>query len=31
VRLGVGLSIGSVPPNSQHNCIRNITFRNSTF
>lgn len=31
VRLGVGLSIGSVPPNSQHNCIRNITFRNAIF
>lgn len=29
VRLGVGLSIGSVPPNAQHNCIQNITFRHS--
>ena len=31
IRLGVGLSIGSVPPNAQHNCIRNITFRNAYF
>ncbi len=31
VRLGVGLSIGSVPPNTQHNCIRNVTFRNAYF
>lgn len=31
VRLGVGLSIGSVPPNTQHNCIRNIVFRNAYF
>ena len=31
IRLGVGLSIGSVPPNTQHNCVRNITFRNSVF
>jgi polygalacturonase len=22
------MSIGSVPPNTHHNCIRNITFRN---
>ena len=29
VRLGVGLSIGSVPPNSEINCVRNITFRNA--
>ena len=29
VRLGVGLSIGSVPPNDQTNCIRNVTFRNA--
>eukprot|EP00041_Stephanoeca_diplocostata_P033862 m.1129577 g.1129577 ORF g.1129577 m.1129577 type:complete len:478 (-) comp24420_c0_seq11:3449-4882(-) len=25
---GFGLSIGSVPPNVDHNCVRNITFRN---
>lgn len=31
VRLGVGLSIGSVPPNTNVNCIRNITFRNAHF
>ncbi len=31
IRLGVGLSIGSVPPNLQHNCLRNITFRNAYF
>lgn len=31
VRLGVGLSIGSVPPNSQHNCIRHVVFRNGYF
>lgn len=31
VRLGVGLSIGSVPPNENVNCIRNITFRNAYF
>jgi len=29
VRLGVGLSIGSVPPRSEVNCVRNITFRNA--
>jgi len=28
VVLGVGMSIGSVPPNLGRNCIRNITFRN---
>lgn len=28
VVLGVGMSIGSVPPNLGCNCIRNITFRN---
>jgi polygalacturonase len=31
VRLGVGLSIGSVPPNNDCNCVRNITFRNAHF
>ena len=28
VVLGVGMSVGSVPPNKGCNCIRNITFRN---
>ncbi len=28
VKLGVGMSIGSVPPNANGNCIKNITFRN---
>jgi hypothetical protein len=28
VRLGVGMSIGSVPPAESFRCIRNITFRN---
>merc|ERR1711916_356723 len=28
---GVGLSIGSVPPNTGVNCIRNITLEDSTF
>ena len=28
VVLGVGMSIGSVPPNAGCNCIKNITFRN---
>jgi hypothetical protein len=31
VILGVGMSIGSVPPNKDVNCIRNITFRNINF
>ena len=25
----VGLSVGSVPPNAHHNCVRNVTFRNA--
>jgi polygalacturonase len=29
VRLGVGLTIGTVPPNTEINCVRNITFRNA--
>ena len=29
IRLGVGLSIGSVPPNDNCNCVKNITFRNA--
>jgi hypothetical protein len=28
VRLGVGLTVGTVPPNPEINCVRNITFRN---
>jgi hypothetical protein len=31
VNLGVGMSIGSVPPNSQVNCVRNVTFDNIVF
>ena len=31
VKLGVGLSVGSVPPNGGHNCVRNIYFRNANF
>ena len=31
VVIGVGMSIGSVPPNSNINCIRNVTFRNIDF
>ena len=29
VHLGVGLTIGSVPPDSEVNCVRNVTFRDS--
>lgn len=29
--MGVGLSVGSVPPNEGINCVRNITFRNAYF
>jgi polygalacturonase len=28
IYFSVGLSIGSVPPNNNFNCVRNITFRN---
>jgi len=28
VLIGFGASIGSVPPSTQHNCVRNVTFRN---
>lgn len=28
VALGVGMTVGSVPPNKGCNCVRNITFRN---
>ena len=31
ITLGVGASTGSVPPNSQVNCIRNCTFRDIRF
>jgi hypothetical protein len=27
---GVGMTIGSVPPHSKHNCVRNIHFKNVT-
>ena len=29
VHLGVGLTIGSVPPDFGVNCVRNVTFKNS--
>ena len=25
---GVGMTIGTVPPHTNHNCVRNVTFRN---
>jgi polygalacturonase len=31
VKYGVGMSIGSVPPNDDLNCIRNVTFNNIKF
>ena len=31
VKYGVGMSIGSVPPNDNNNCIRNVTIRNVEF
>lgn len=31
VKLSVGMSIGSVPPNLGTNCIKNVTFRNIDF
>ena len=31
VYFGVGMTIGSVPPHDQHNCVRNVSFRNITF
>ena len=31
VRFGVGMTIGSVPPNENVNCVQNITFRNIYF
>jgi polygalacturonase len=31
VKYGVGMSIGSVPPNENLKCVRNVTFRNIKF
>ncbi len=31
VKYGVGMSMGSVPPNENNNCIRNVTVRNIKF
>lgn len=31
IHFGVGASVGSVPPNTDVNCVRDITFRNITF
>lgn len=31
VYYGVGMTIGTVPPHTSHNCVRNVTFRNITF
>jgi len=31
VTFGVGMTIGSVPPNDQHACVRNVTFRDIVF
>ena len=31
VKLGVGMSIGSITPNQNNECIKNVTFRNITF
>lgn len=31
IKLGVGMSIGSVPPNPNLNCIQNVTIRNIRF
>jgi polygalacturonase len=31
VTWGVGMTIGSVPPNTQHACIKNVTFKNIVF
>lgn len=28
VKFGVGMTIGSVPPNTNFNCVRNVTFDN---
>ena len=31
VKFGVGMSIGSVYPNANHNCVKDVTFRNINF
>lgn len=31
IRFGVGLTIGSVPPNGQHNCVDGVVFEDSVF
>lgn len=31
VKLGVGMSIGSVPPDQNVNCVRDVTVRNVRF
>ena len=31
VKFGVGMTIGSVGPSSQHSCVNNVTFRNISF
>ena len=31
VTYGVGMTIGSVPPNDGVNCVRNVTFRDVDF
>jgi len=31
VVFGIGMTIGSVPPNKNHACVRNVTFRNIDF
>ena len=31
VMFGVGMTIGSVPPNGNHACIRNVTFKDINF
>jgi len=31
VNWGVGMTIGTVPPNNNYNCIKDVTFRNIVF
>lgn len=31
VKFGVGMTIGSVPPNENYNCVRNVLFTNINF
>lgn len=31
VTFGVGMTIGSVPPNLNHNCVRRVSFKNVNF